>query len=144
MSDDADDNNSTSKIGIGFFPKPDGTRWIYLELLKYGPPHPQLVVSFRDLHRVIQALAECEDEKYPPPARGRGMLVEFLRDAVNCADWRRLARKYKIPEREGDRVVNTNGARLGPHASDPLFRREREPGDDDGPVLVTADRIRWK
>jgi hypothetical protein len=140
------DDNSTSKIAIGFFPKPDGTRWIYLELLKYGPPHPQLIPSLRDLHRVIQALAICEDEKYPPPARGRGLLVDFLRDAVNCRDWPALVRKYKIPDREGDRVVNANGASLGAHASDPLFPRDREASDDDvvDPARVTANRIRWK
>ena len=129
------DDNSTTKIAIEFFPKPDGTRWIYLELLKYGPPHPRLVPSLRDLHRVIQALAICEDERYPPPARGRAMLVDFLRDAVNCRDWPALARKYKIPEREGDRVVNANGAQLGPHASEPLPRHVA--------AMVTADDIPW-
>jgi hypothetical protein len=61
------------------------------------------------------------------------MLVDFLRDAVNCTDWPALARKYKIPEREGDRVVNANGAQLGPHASEPLPRH----------VTLTADDIPW-
>jgi len=146
--DDNDDINSVSKLAIGYFPKPDGSRWVYADLLKYPTPHPRLIVALHDMFRIVQALAVCEDEKYPLPARGRSMLVDFFRDAVhapNDAAWPMLARKYKIPIRRGDQVVNTNGARLGPQASAPLFQRDREPGEDDGDDDgLTADSIRWK
>ncbi len=105
------DNNSTRKLDVGFWAKPGGGRWVYVDLLKYGgPPFPRFIPSFLDLHRIIQAIAECEDERYPPPAKGRLRLLEFLRDAVTVKDFQALAIKYQIPERDRDRVVNTNGA----------------------------------
>jgi len=128
------ENNSTRKMDIEFFDKPDGSRWIRVLLLKYGLPRPSLVPSLLDLHRILQALAVCEDEKYPPPAKGRTFLVEFLQDAVREPDWSVLARKYKIPDRDGDRVVNSNGAALGPTASHPLLPLSRP---------LTADDIPW-
>jgi hypothetical protein len=126
------DNNSTRKLDVGFFRKPDGARWVYVDLLKYGPPHTRFIVSFRDLHRIIQALAVCEDEKYPPPAKGRIRLLKFLRDAVREHDFDKLAAKYKIPERDRDTVINTNGAIL------PRPKRTR-----DAVPLMTADDINW-
>jgi hypothetical protein len=124
-----DDNNSTTKLGIGFFVKPDGSRWVYADLLKYGPPHPRIIVSFLDMFRIVQAIAICEDEKYPPPARGRAMLIEFFRDAVSARDgsaWAAIARKHKIPERRGDVVINANGARLGSSANAPIAPSDAE------------------
>lgn len=102
-------NNSATKFAIQFYPKGD-KQWFKLLLLKY--PNVELVPALRDLHRIIQALALCEDENYPPPAQGRGQLIPFLRDCVTEPDFDKLAVKYKIPERDGDRVVKTNGARI--------------------------------
>jgi len=116
-------DNSTEKLAIGFEPKPDGHRWVYVELVKYGPPYPRWIPAFRDLYRIIQAIAECEDEKYPPPANGRFQLIQFLRDCVRESDWPTLAARYKIPERRGGVVVNSNGAKL---------------------VELTADQIRFR
>jgi hypothetical protein len=115
-------NNSTRKLAIGFSTKPDGSRWVYADLVKYGPPHPRWIPSFLDLHRIIQAIAECEDARYPPPAQGRGKLADFLRACVWEADFNTIAEYHKIPERDGDRVVNTNGARLR-DGSLPLFQQ---------------------
>lgn len=104
-------DNSTSKFDITFFRKEDGSKWVRVELLKYGARRPSLVPSFLDLHRIIQAIAECEDESYPPPRyKGRGRLAEFLVDAVRERDFGVLAMRYQIPERDRDRVVKTNGA----------------------------------
>lgn len=109
------ENNSTRKIDVGFYKKPDGSRWVYVDLLKYGPPpYPRMILSFLDLHRIIRAIAECEDEKYPPPAKGRWRLLEFLGDSIREHDFGKLATKYKIPERDGDKVVNANGAKITP------------------------------
>jgi hypothetical protein len=127
-----DDNNSTRKLGIEVVVKPDGAKWIDVLLLKYGPPHPRFRPSFLDLHRILQALAVCEDEKYPWPQRGRHKLADFLRDAVVCRDFNKLAARYNIPERDRDVVVNPNGAKLSP----PTLESE--------PTLpLTADDIRW-
>jgi len=115
-------NNSTRKMGIGFYTKPDGSTWVYADFIKYGPPYPRWIPSFLDLHRIIQAIAECEDRKYPPPAQGRGKLVAFLRDCVWETDFNTIAEYHKIPERDGDRVVNTNGAKLR-DGSLPLFQK---------------------
>jgi hypothetical protein len=107
-----------------------GTKsWVRVELLRSRIFWP----AFRDLHRVIQAIASCEDEKYPPPFKGRTRLAEFLHDAVYERDFDVLARKYKIPEREGDTIVNTNGAAIA--TPEPVSTEAH------GPVL--ADEIRW-
>lgn len=108
------DNNSTRKLDVGIYRKPDGAPWVYVDLLKWahGGPAPRMIPSFRDLHRIIRAIADCEDESYPPPAKGRGRLAEFLHDAVYERDFESLARKYQIPERDGDQIVKTNGARV--------------------------------
>lgn len=127
------ENNSTSKLGVEFFRKADGSRWVKVLLLKYGPPCPIFIPSFCDLHRIVQALAVCEDEKYPPPAKGRIRLIEFLRDAVREEDFASLARKYKIPERSGDNVINMNGA--------DLERRRPSSTGTDSVGTMTADEI---
>jgi len=112
-------NNSTKKIDVEFFTKPDGSEWVVCTLLKYQQ-RPTFVPSLRDLARIVDAMAVCEDLKYPPPARGRAFLLDFLRDVIAGLPYDRLAKKYKIPERDGDDVVDTNGARLKPTASSPL------------------------
>ncbi len=122
------ENNSTRKLDVGFVDKPDGSRWVYVDLLKWGEAgrRPRWIPSFLDLHRIIQAIAICEDEKYPPPNyAGRGRVVSFLRDAVYESNFNQLAKKYQIPERDGDQVVATNGAKLK-HPGAPLVAVEAE------------------
>ena len=126
-------DNSTPKFDITFFRKDDGSKWMRVELLKYGARRPTLVPSFLDLWRIIQAIAECEDESYPPPRyKGRGRLAEFLHDAVHEKDFRVLAQRYQIPERDRDRVVKTNGADVKLDGPD-------KPND----APMTADDINW-
>lgn len=54
--------------------------------------------SFEDLWRMIQAIAECEDEKYPNGS-GRFQLFAFLHDCVGRKSWERLRAEHKIPDR---------------------------------------------
>lgn len=116
------DNNSTRKMDVGFIKKPDGKRWVYVDLIKYGPPpYPRWIPAFLDLHRIIQAIAECEDERYPPPLKGRNKLIDFLVDAVRETDFKVIARKYQIPIRDGDRVIETNGAAVPVDSHQPLL-----------------------
>lgn len=129
-----DDNNSTRKLAIEEFVKDDGTLWIRVLLLKYGEPRhgavPQFIPSLLDLYRILQAMAKCEDLKYPKPHQlGRYKLLNFLIDTIkNRDDWATLAKRYQIPERDGDVVINTNGASLN----------EKPAG-----VLVSSDEIEW-
>lgn len=118
----AGDNNSTRKFRLEPFIKEDGSPWVRCVWLG-GRCEVRWIPALRDLHRVLQCMASCEDERYPPPAAGRGRLLEFLRDAVQKPDWPALARKYHIPDRDGDTVVNANGADLS--------RRRRLPLDDN-------------
>ena len=110
------ERTSGNKLDIRKFPKGDGSNWIDVLLKKWTRPGervPSFIPTLCDLHRIIQAIAECEDEKYPPPAKGRTKLAEFLYDAAREPDWATLARKYNIPERdETGRVIATNGADL--------------------------------
>lgn len=116
-------NNSATKFTIEFFVKPDGSEWFRLVFLKYGSLRPVLIPSLQDLHRMIQALGKCEDENYPPPAQGREKLVGFLRDCVREPDYDTIAAKYKIPQRDGVRVVKTNGADIDLATAEmPLWR----------------------
>jgi hypothetical protein len=106
-------DNSRRKLAIGLIEKPDGSKWIDVALKKYGPPHPRFIPSFLDLHRIIRAIAYCEDLKYPPPTyQGRYKLAEFLWEAGLVSDFNALADKYQIPERDGDRVIDTHGANV--------------------------------
>lgn len=111
------EKNSIQKLDVGFYRKEDGSRWVYVDLLKYAqrpnpPLHPRLIPSFWDIRRIVLAIGDCEDEKYPPPANGKWQLLNFLRDAMQGMSPADLARKYKIPERDGDEVTNTNGAKI--------------------------------
>lgn len=57
------------------------------------------IPSFEDLERIIRAICECEDRKYPN-GKGRKMVLEFLHDVVKTNfNWEALAYKYKIPLR---------------------------------------------
>lgn len=73
-----------------------GKHWV---LVRFN--NREWVPSFHDLFRIIQAICYCEDEKYPPPARGRRMVTEFL---VACteegAEWEQVRERFGIPDRE--------------------------------------------
>lgn len=86
-------------------------RWAVVEFAKTGQ---RWIPSFEDLHRIVQAIAFCEDERYPPEKgyEGRGLVARFLRDAVYEGDYSRLAEKYKLPIRDGSTIVRTNGANI--------------------------------
>jgi len=130
------DNNSTRKLQIVKRRKPDGSSWIEVLLLrfaKHGEVIPCFQPSFLDLFRIVRAICDCEDEKYPPPQfQGRYKVLDFLRDAIMARsddDFNALALKYRIPERAGGEVIATNGAKL-------------KDGDPAGVPLTAAD-IRW-
>ena len=71
-----------------------GKRWVRVSFAS----DKGWIPSFRDLHRAIQAISFCEDEKYPG-GKGRGMVADFLRDCVFESDWPTLEQRYKIPSR---------------------------------------------
>jgi len=60
------------------------------------------IPSFEDLFRIIQAICECEDKKYPSPTEeGREMVRRFLWDACDEGiTFEQLMSNYKIPLRE--------------------------------------------
>jgi len=120
-------NNSDDKLRVEAtfnhpFTSAKGHRKVVVELLRSRSFWP----SFRDIWRIVRAIAQCEDERYPNGA-GRGMVARFLVDAVYESDFNELARRWKIPERQGDQIVNANGANV-PEPLLPMLR------DDD---------IRW-
>ena len=58
------------------------------------------VPAFQDLFRIIQAICFCEDEKYPPPAKGREFVREFMEAAcTKGATWEGLRERFQIPDR---------------------------------------------
>jgi len=90
--------NSQSKIVVVVkpFSRYGGKSWIEVRL-----PWKTWVPSFHDLFRILQAICYCEDEKYPPPAEGRGFVMRFILDACKQGmTWEELQAKYKIPERD--------------------------------------------
>jgi hypothetical protein len=127
------ESNSTRKFKIELFHKADGSEWIRCVFSNGGRFESRFVPSFHDIHRIVRGIAYCEDRKYPPPQQGRRMVAAFLVDCVDERDYGVLARKYHIPERDGDRVITTNGARL--ERATPIDLR---PGD-----RFTSDDIPW-
>lgn len=102
-------SNSTEKMDVRVTNKPkwlQGKKWVQV-LLKRNSFFP----SFEDLHRIIRAISYCEDEKYPN-GQGRVMFANFLYQCPFEADFRKLMEQYKIPERNGFDVINTNGAKV--------------------------------
>lgn len=95
---------------------PWGKRWATVTFHDWDTQEEKArwVPSFEDLHRIVQAIALCEDEKYPPSngLEGRGLVARFLKDAVFESDYSILAAKYKLPVRCGNKIVDTNGADL--------------------------------
>lgn len=105
-------SNSTEKLAIVHTRKDDGSPWIEVVLLGW-PGCPWFRPSLEDLHRIVQAIAACEDEKYPPPQfAGRARFLSFLKRAIYEADYGKLAREFKIPEYDGVKLVRTNGAKI--------------------------------
>jgi hypothetical protein len=76
----------------------DGKLWV---IVTFNGTRTEWVPSFEDLFRIVQAICHCEDEKYPPPAKGRSMVKELLIDCCEKGiEWETLREKYKIPSRE--------------------------------------------
>jgi hypothetical protein len=73
-----------------------GKRWASVCLLRSR----RFIPSFEDLHRIIQAISLCEDEKYPG-GQGRGMVARFLWACVSEPDYKKLQDRFKIPARCG-------------------------------------------
>ncbi len=99
--------NSTDKMKVMVTNTPYGKRWVKVKLKHSKEFYP----SFEDLHRIIQAICYCEDEKYPN-GEGRDMVQDFLWDCVYEEDYDVLAIRYRIPIREGTNILKTNGAKL--------------------------------
>jgi hypothetical protein len=102
-------SNSKKKMDVMVGPTKYGKKWVKITL-KTGN---MFMPSFEDLYRIVQAVAYCEQEKYPD-GRGKSMVADFLRDCVYTPDFETLAKKYKIPVRCGEKVMNDNGAKHNP------------------------------
>ena len=64
--------------------------------------NPRWVPSFEDIFHILRALAECEDEQYPYPARGRWKIKDFVSDSLRPdATWEEIRQKHYIPNRDG-------------------------------------------
>ena len=100
-------SNSRKKMDVVVKPTKFGKDWAVVTLKNGNSFMP----SFEDLHRIIQAIAFCEDRKYPNGA-GRIKLAQFLFDCVMEENFINLAKEYNIPIRCGNIVVNSNGAKL--------------------------------
>ena len=87
----------------------NGKKWVKVNF-KYSRT---FFPSFEDMHRIIQAICFCEDEKYPT-GEGRKMVADFLYDACFESNFSSLAELYKIPERDGGDIAKTNGANINP------------------------------
>ena len=61
------------------------------------------VPSFADLYRIVRAIANCEDNRYPPTEgyRGAAMMSDFLRHTVCGVPWLQLMRRYKLDNGRG-------------------------------------------
>jgi len=71
------------------------------------------IPSFEDIYRIIVPISECEDEKYPPPEQlGRWYVLNFLIDSIKGMSFDELAKKYKLPIRDGNKIIETNGANV--------------------------------
>jgi hypothetical protein len=123
------------RISIGKFAieqtTENGKLWIYVRFHSSGQ---RWKPSFADLWRILEALAICEEIKYPSRnGYAGGMRVwEFVEAACEVArrggSYEELARLFNIPERTKDGViVRTNGARL---PTLPLFANQ-DPDEED-------------
>lgn len=83
--------------------KKENGHWVKLCLKwwhgKSSRGQPSLTPSLEDLYRIIRAICECEDEKYPD-GRGRYMFQDFLQACcVLGMTWEELSKIYLLPER---------------------------------------------
>lgn len=104
--------NSERKFTVEIVPKTNGHPWVEVTFLSTGQ---KWAPSFEDLGRIIQPIAECEEAKYPQQRGFKGwrMAAEFLAAICNPdANYEDLARKYKLPVRNGGITISANGAKL--------------------------------
>jgi hypothetical protein len=103
--------NSERKFIVETIIKASGADWVQVRFNQTGQGW---VPSFEDLFRIVNAIAICEEKKYPQPRfRGWRRVGEFLVDACDPnATYGHLAEKYKLPVRQGGVTVKTNGAKL--------------------------------
>ena len=81
------------------FSKYGGKTWIRV---KFGND-ADWIPSFKDLFEIVQAICECEDEKYPN-RRGRAMVAQFVWEACRPdQDWEKLRDQFKIPNRNSEK-----------------------------------------
>jgi hypothetical protein len=75
-----------------------GKTWVRVEF-----PHEDWIPSFYDLLRIIQAVAKCEEEKYPY-GEGKKMVADICYEAASKlnATPESLVNKYKVPNRNSD------------------------------------------
>ena len=91
------------KLAVRFHEKKSGGQWVDVTLLKSRVWTPALL----QLSAILKALAICEDERYPPPGRGRDLLVNFLWDSLKTTmDEAALRAKYKLPVRPAKETVS--------------------------------------
>lgn len=103
-------SNSTDKFTVekSYIPA-WGKNWVVIKFANGSTWIP----SFEDLYRIITSICECEDEKYPPPEQqGRWYVLNFLIEAIKGKSFEELAKKYKLPIRNGNQIIDTNGAKV--------------------------------
>jgi len=116
MTENEEKSRAKFRIDIGPVRGLPGKIWANVVFHDTGQ---QWLVSFCDLHRIIHALAHCEEEKYPP-ARGFDggrRVFQFVAASANAfydgRTYADLARQFQIPERDGNgTVVQANGANV--------------------------------
>jgi hypothetical protein len=97
---------STDKISVLAkpFDKYGGKHWVLVQF----PDGTEWVPSFEDLYRIVRAVCHCEDEKYPPPAKGRFYVRDFLKACCEeippgCEQteyWEQLRERFKFIDRD--------------------------------------------
>ena len=85
---------SKEKMDVSICDSPWSKKWVKVSLKKSNAFWP----SFEDLFRIVTAICECEDVKYPG-GRGRDMVADFLADACYCDDFEELRDRFGIPLR---------------------------------------------
>ena len=104
-----------------------GKRWVRVRLKQSRTFYP----SFRDVGRMVAAIAHCEEVAYPT-GRGGYKVMDYLAAAVsqmvlnanidevgNRVDWDELDRRFTIPHRTRS-------------AQRTLWDEEKKENDDDG------------
>ena len=77
-----------------------GKEWVFIKFVG----GEEWVPSFEDIFRINQAIAICEDKKYPD-GEGRRMLQKFLAATCNpYLEWWELKEMFLIPGRNRDEI----------------------------------------